>query len=379
LIGATLLVATACGSGGTDKAESGTSTTAPATGRTLVFSGQGNRLAVYLGRPPFTKQIATPRNGQHPDGFDISGQICFDPKNPNRFVAADDPHGGNTAQPGWGIFDITDPTVGHLRIKAAGRLVPTYQATNPAPQSFGCGFLDDGRIVTTDVGNQSTGAGDGQLIVWFPPFGSRNPKYCKVDVNLYTGQSALVDGDSVYVTQARPPHAGVYSYAVNNLPTSNTSGGGCNGKDATGAPLATHVRSTLVIGPSTTSGVSTPAGIAKGPNGHLYVASSYTGVIAEFTGDDTFVRDVLKPPPGETLGAAPYSTGTPLGIAVAPDGSLYYADIGLVASSAGTGPGPGDGTVRRITFDASGNPRPPETMDRGLTNPEGLGLWQAPA
>jgi hypothetical protein len=215
--------------------------------------------------------------------------------------------------------------------------------------------------------------------VWFPPFESRNVKYCKVDVNLATGQGVLVDGDSVYVSQARPPRAGVYKYAVADLPTSNTPAGGCDGKDATGAPLATHVSSTLFIAPSKDNTLATPAGIAKAPNGNFYVASVFNGVIAEFTPDGKFVRDILKPPAGELLGAKPFSTGTPLGIGVAPDGSVFYADIGIVATSESIGPGHDTGHVRRIAFDASGNPQPPETMDSDLAFPDGIGIWQAPA
>jgi len=379
-IAAALLAAAACSSSGPGKARADdTSTTAPANGTTLVFSSQGNDLAVYSAEPPFTKQIAIHHNdAAHPAGLDINGQICFDPKNPNRFVAGEDTRRDTTGQPGWGILEITDPTVGQLNVKEVGKLVPTYQPSNTNPENYGCGFLDDGRIVTTDVGSQASGPGDGQFIVWFPPFESRTVKYCKVDVNLATGQGALVDGDSVYVSQGRPPRAGVYRYDVKDLPTSNTPSGGCDSKDATGAPLATHVMSTLFIAPSSTNTLATPAGIAKGPDGHFYIASVYNGVIAEFEPDGTFVRDVLKPPAGEMLGERPFSTGTPSGVGVAPDGTVYYADIGIVATSDGIGPGRDTGTVRRITFDGSGNPKPPVTMDQGLASPDGIGIWEAP-
>ncbi len=378
LVGAALLVGAACSSSGSGKAEPAASTTtASARGETLVFNGQGNDLGVYLGKPPFTKQIAIHHNDEaHPNGLDINGQICFDPKKPERFVAGEDTHQDTTGHPGWGILEITDPTVGHLKIEEVGKLVPTYQPSDDNPENYGCGFLADGRILTSDVGNQATGPGDGQHIVWFPPFESRTVKYCKVDVHLTTGQGVLVDGDSVYVSQARRP--GVFRYAVADLPTSNTPAGGCDGKDATGAPTATHVASTLFIEPSKDTGVVTPSGIAKGPDSHLFVASVFSGVIGEYTADGKFVRDILKPPAGEQLGEKPFSTGTPLGVGVGPDGSVYYADIGIVATSDGIGPGRGTGKVRRITFDPQGNPNPPETMDQSLAFPDGIGIWQAP-
>ena len=376
---ALLLGATACSSSGSGKAEPGaTSTSAPAAGQTLVFNGQGNDLGAYLADPPYTKQFVDRHNSaDNPKGLDINGQICFDPKNPNRFVAGEDTHQDTYGHPGWGILELTDTTVGSLSIKEVGKLVPTYQPSNDNPENYGCGFLDDGRILTSDVGNQAVGPGDGQLIVWFPPFESRKVKYCKVDVHLTTGQGVLVDGDSVYVAQARRP--GVFRYAVADLPTSNTPAGGCDGKDATGAPTATNVTSTLFIRPTSETGVVTPSGIAKGPDGHLFVASVFSGVIGEYTADGKFVRDILKPPAGEQLGEKPFSTGTPLGVGVGPDGSVYYADIGIVANADGIGPGDGTGKVRRITFDAQGNPQPPQTMDQGLAFPDGIGIWQAPA
>ncbi len=50
--------------------------------------------------------------------------------------------------------------------------MPTYQQTPDAPDNYGCGVLSDGRIVTTDIGNEAGGAANGQLIIWFPPFDS---------------------------------------------------------------------------------------------------------------------------------------------------------------------------------------------------------------
>jgi len=342
----------------------------------IVFNGQGNDLAAYSTKPPFTKQIVIHHNdATHPNGLDLNGQICFDEQHPGRFVAGEDTFQTTTGRPGWGIFELTGTEIGKLSAREIGKLVPTYQKSTDNPENFGCGFLDDGRILTVDVGNQAEGTGDGQLIVWYPPFDARDVKYCKVDVHLATGQAVLVDRDSVYVAQARPPKSGVYRYAASAFPTSNTPAGGCDGKDPTGAPLATNVKSTLFIAPGKGNSLVTPAGIAKSPDGKLYVASVFNGVIAEFEADGTYVRDILHPPKGEQLGAEPFSTGTPLGIGVAPDGSVFYADIGIVVSDKGVGPGDGTGHVRRIAFDSAGNPRPPEIMDSNLAFPDGIGIF----
>jgi hypothetical protein len=374
---AMVAVATACSSSAKSSAPSAsTSTTTPAPAVPLIFNGQGNDLAAYLPTPPFTKQIVVHHHDDaHPTGLDINGQICFDPQHPGRFVAGEDTLQDTTGHPGWGIFELSGTEIGRLSAHQTGKLVPTYQPSNDNPENYGCGFLADGRILTTDVGNQATGNADGQLIVWFPPFNSRDVKYCKVDVHLATGQGILVDGESVFVAQARPPKAGIYRYRSGAMPTSNTPSGGCDGKDATGAPLATGVTATVFIAPGKGNSLVTPNAIAKGPNGKLYVSSVFNGVIAEFGADGKYVRDVLHPRAGETLGAKPYSTGTPLGLAVAPDGSIYYADIGIVVSDSGVGPGNGTGHVRRIAFDAAGNPRPPDQMDDGLAFPDGIGIY----
>ena len=52
-----------------------------------------------------------------------------------------------------------------------------------------------------------------------------------------------------------------------------------------------------------------------------------TGSIAEFDADGAYVRTILAPPAGSM--PFDFPGGTPLGIGVADDGTIYYADIGL--------------------------------------------------
>jgi sugar lactone lactonase YvrE len=383
---AVALFMSACSDDGSSEPASGasatnpdrtTTTSEPAPASPVVFNGQGNDLAAYLAEPPFTKQIVIPHHDdEHPDGLDINGQICFDPRRPERFVAGEDTLQDTTGEPGWGIFELSGTEIGKFSARELAKLVPTYQKSNDNPENYGCGFLADGRILTTDIGNQAEGDGDGQLIVWFPPFNSRTVKYCKVDIALATGQGILVDGNSVYVAQARPPKAGIWRYDARAMPTTDTPAGGCNTKDTTGAPMTTKVKPTRFIEPGNGNSLATPNAIAKSPKGTLYVSSVFNGVIAEFTAAGKYVRDILRPPAGEQLGAKPFSTGTPLGVGVGPDGSVYYADIGIVISADGIGPGRGTGKVRRIAFDRTGKPLPPEEMDKGLAFPDGIGVWE---
>ncbi len=309
-----------------------------------------------------------------PKGLDINAQICFFPgvkaHDTKWFIAGEDTGQPNPPQ-GWGIFRLKGKRIGHLKAKEIGKLTPTYQGSGDNAENYGCGFLADGRVLTTDVGNQASGNGDGQLIVWFPPFNRTKVRYCKIDTALATAGSILVKKNGVYVASARPPTAGVWRY-TGPFPTSNTAAGGCGQQDATGAPLATTVHKELVI-PAAGSVVS-PNAVARSPRG-FYVSSVINGVIAEFDQDCQFVRNVLEPAPGDTLGAQPYRTGTPLGIGVDRKGDLFYADIGIVISADGVGPGDDTGTLRRIHF-VHGEPQAPQTMAKRRAFPDGIGILE---
>ncbi|MCX7619353.1 MAG: hypothetical protein N2037_00735 [Acidimicrobiales bacterium] len=375
------------GSNGTTKTTGATGTTGTTQEQTdgasassaIVFNGQGNDLDAYTALPPFTHQKVITNRAADPNGLDINAQICFFPDGSRRFVAGEDTGQGNGITQGWGIFQLDGSEVGELEATQIGKLVPTYQSAADNAENYGCGFLSDGRILTTDIGDQALGPANGQLIVWFPPFDSHEVRYCKLDVDIATAQSIWVSSkDEVYVASARPTDepgatgAGVWRY-TGPFPTSPDAAGGCGKADATGAPLADTVNKSLVI-KAGEHGLLSPSGLAPAPNGNLYVSSVASGVIAEFRTDGTFVRTILEPPGPAAESGPLYPTGTPLGLAVGPDGSLYYADIGLVRGGpGGFGPGPKTGTLRRIAF-INGEPQPPEVMARDLAFPDGVGV-----
>jgi hypothetical protein len=336
----------------------------------IVFNGEGNNLNAYLADPPFTKQNVIRNHDDDPNGLDINAQICFFPDGSKRFIAGEDTGQPNPPQ-GWGIFQLKGDTVGKLSAKKVGKLTPTYQPSNDNAENYGCGFLSDGRVLTTDIGNQASGPEDGQLIVWFPPFNTTKVRYCKIDVGIATAGGIYVDSKNrVYVPSARPPTSGVLRYS-GPFPTSDTAKGGCGAKDATGAPMAPSVKKEQFIGLG--NGLAAPIAIVRAPKNNFYVSSVISGVINEYDANGGFVRTILQPPAGETLGETTFSTGTPLGLGVGPDGTLYYADIGITITSEGIGPGP-EGTVRRIRF-VNGQPQPPETMGGGLAFPDGIGVY----
>jgi hypothetical protein len=360
---------------------------------TIVFNGEDNRLNAYeVSGKRVVKQTVIPSAEDAPKrGLDLNAQICFFPDGSRRFVAGEDTGQGRTGHPGWGIFKLKGDRIGRLSATEGGKLTPTYQTSDNEsergplednPENYGCGFLRNGRIVTTDVGNQIPGnSGNGQLIVWFPPFNSFRVRYCKIDITIATAQGIYVGrDDGVYVASARPglpPNVDggvIFRYDGKRFPTSNRASGGCGGKDETGAPMANPDRVSRSVFIRDPQNATTPNAIVPSGHGTFYVSSVFTGVISEFDRTGGFMRRVLEPPPGEFL--APFSTGSPIGLGVDRKGTLYYADLGLVL---GPPPGPGDhtGTVRRIRF-VSGEPQVPEQLDDKLNFPDGIGVLELP-
>jgi hypothetical protein len=358
----------------------------------VIFNGEANRLHAYQQtNEGLDHQIVIPSHADAPEnnkGRDINGQICFTrgPAGQVRMIAGEDTNQRRGhAVAGWGLFELTGTGV-DLDYQQIGKLIPTYQMGGDDAENYGCGFLSDGRLVTTDVGAQAAGNGNGQLIVWFPPFDTGvdftdegvlplTPiKYCKLDVRIGTAQQiAIDDQDRIYVSSSRPngygDPGGVYRY-TGPFPTSDRPEDGCDGIDGEGSPMATGVNKELFIPAGTTSSLATPAGIVIKPDGGFYVASVLTGIIAEYDHLGQLLRRVLDPPPS----GLPIATGTPLGLGLGSDGSLYFADIGLVAnSSCGICPGDGAGTVRRIRF-VNGEPQQPEILRNGLDFPDGIGI-----
>jgi hypothetical protein len=347
----------------------------------IAFGPEGNRLHAYSTSGPLEAQVLIASADDDPqDGRDINGQVCFLPGT-RRFIAGEDT-GQPNPPPAWGVFELDGRRVGELAATQVGRLVTTFQGppgeegVPDTADPYGCGFLSDGRLVTTDIGNTATGSGNGQLVIWFPPFDQGDVEYCKLDVAITTAQGVFVDAnDDVYVASARGSGsavAGIYRFR-GPFPTSADAAGGCGDRDGTGAPLAVAVDRQLFLADA--ANVPTPNGVVGTAAGTFYVSSILNGVIAEYDASGNFLRRVLQPPAGETLGPQPFSTGTPLGLALDDDGTLYYADLGLVIDGGRIGPGPRTGSTRRIRF-VDGQPQAPETLASGLSFPDGVGLYR---
>ena len=160
LAGCVCLVGLA-GCGGDDSDSTPATATATPTAGPIVFSGENNRLNAYDPNNGFLKETVVPSNADAPGGAgrDLNGQICFRRDAQGlHFIGGEDTNlGSGHATAGWGFFTLTGTRVGDLHYEEIGKLIPTYQQTPDEAENYGCGFLSDGRLLTTDVGNQASG------------------------------------------------------------------------------------------------------------------------------------------------------------------------------------------------------------------------------
>ncbi len=345
----------------------------------LLYSTEGNRLRRFevesLDGPRLVEDILVQRasasevGGSFPPGAfrDMNGMICRFPDGSGRFVNGEDT-GQPNPPPGWGVFEADGTQV--------GKLTATYNVAQAEP--FGCAFNGDGILFTTEVGNQGFGTANGQLIMWFPPYdqfpgppgaypntNAPSTNFCKIATDIGTAGAVAVDPQGrVYV--AASSQLSIFRFSP-PFPTSPDAAGGCGSTDALGSPMADVVNRETFVAPS---GLSTFSGLAFAPNGNLYASKVFIGEISEYDLTGNLVRTILDPPES----VPPIATGTPQGLAVDANGTLYYADLDLVGTLPNVGPGP-NGKVRRIRFDADNNPLPPEIVRERLAFPDGVAIF----
>ena len=339
-----LLGAVACSDDGTDPTgETPTDenpTAEPPTFTEKLFAPQGNQLDVYdLVTGEMTVLIPTER-------YNINGQACLLPDGSGNFLMGED-KGQPELRAGWGIFS-PDGTM----VQKIEEPITPDEAEQPEP--FGCGFDSEARLFVTDVGTGNFGFSDGKLIVFFPP---EYETFCLLDLTLRTaGTIVIAEDGSVYVTETVPP-----GEVLRFSPPFASGPEECD--------TVPPNRSTFLEGPA----LWTPFGIVQLPNGNWYVSSVLLPepVISEYDAEGNFVREIVAAGTG----------GTPAGLALASDGTLYYADLAIVErpdAPVPFGPAAGEGTGRRVTFDENGTPSLPEIIGSGLDFPDAVSVVPLP-
>ena len=364
--------------------------------RQFVLSPEGNHLWAYAPATNDRQLVVRAQNGGDPgvaapqgsEPRDINGQVCVSPDNKHvitgedTVISGEGGDGGSSHDPrvaGWGYFEITGNRLGNISVQQVGKLAPeTGGGPGYAgdPDNYGCGFLDDNRLVTTAIGDRFPGQqANGQLFIWFGPFdrafrqetdpqtGTRffvgEVPHCVIDDSLATAGGIAVEGGDVYVASNRPDDDGnrgaVFRYS-GGFPRSPAE-----------CETVKPGKQVVVSDPRH----PTPSAVAVSPEGSLYVSSVFSGTVAEYNKDGDWIRDVfpfspVTPPTGPT-------GTTPFGLTFTADGSLWIADLGIVVAEAG----PGQGSVIRVRRDEAGNPLPAETVAENMDFPDGLGVYSA--
>jgi hypothetical protein len=346
-----------------------TTTTAPGTDAT-VFVSVGGNIDAYDSQSPYHRQRVVAA-GTASDGSEPHGQICFLPDGTKRFVVAETrpAAAGVAVSAGFGLYQLSGDGIGTYRVARLSGFTSPGAAATSATLTYGCTFDKAGHLFTTDVGtvsatNSQAGAANGQLIEWFPPFTGAVVSHCVLVTGLAVPQGLASQPDgSIDLASAGAPTAGVWRYS-GRFP-------------ATAADCATPVAgitATKLI-PAGTNGLSAPAAVALTPdNKSLVVTSAVDGVIDQFDLDGTFATTLLTPSPAGALGATPFATGTPLGVAVNADGAVFYADPGLVRTGASVEPAARLGSLRRLAVQ-NGQAQAPTALNQGLPAPDGLGIF----
>jgi len=301
-----------------------------------LFSPQANQLDVYdLESGESSVLIPAEQNT-------VNGEVCLLPGGDGNFLMGEDTGQDEGERQGWGIFEPDGTFVRKV-------LEPETPNEPGQIEPFGCAFDSEDRLFVSDVGSGSFDAGDGKLIVYFPPGYDAS---CILDAGLRTAGAVVIgENDNVYVTES-VPQGKVLRFA----PPFPDSAEQC---ETVAANKTTFIEDL---------DVQTPIGMVRAPNGNWYVSSVFIPpAIREYGADGTLVRVIAE---GDDI-------GTPAGLAVDSSGTLYYADLGIVAREGELpGPAPGQGTVRKITFDASGEPSAPEIIGQGLDYPDAVTILE---
>ncbi len=304
-----------------------------------------------LGSAKPYKQPADGLELNEPNGS-FSGQTLYVPgpyKMPGQSIGSDSPPNAN------GVFNNNQTYTGCAVDKAGnvfGNDIATAQGDYPPPSS--------GRLVEWFAPNYTT-----YCIVYGPTAGGTGPHHTDGTGGLaQPGMMALADNGDVLV-----PNVGTSSvlrFAASSLPSS-----------AADCPGGVYPRTKVHVS-AFVKNLAFPAGIAKDPTCDCFAVSTYIGS----PGIRWVTKDGAPAPgrgtvPGTTIAELGKSPGqyNPFGMAVAPDGTLYFIDIHVVCKGPLTGCGPGSygGRVMKVTV-TNGQPSAPVAVATGFDFPTSVTL-----
>ena len=364
----------------------------------LVYWDQDEEVDYYESNNQSQGQVMAP--------WDLNGQVCLLDDGTGRWVGGSDPTNEGQHNPGGPpTYPFKQPAISEelndvhgaftgktLSVPGPYRMAPGLPGEDSPPDATGTyngqatytGCAVDGQhnVFSSDIGTAQGSfpiPTDGRLVEWFAPDYTTScilygPTSGGVGSDHDDGTGGLsqpgmmttLPNGNVLVPQAGSSSGGfpgdVLEFDHSSFPTS-----------AAQCPGGVYPRSQIVTSvffQGAVDNLPVPMGVTADPKCGCYAISSIFGgganndVIEWFTASG---QPVDRPGvPGESLsdfGADP-SGFNPFGMAVAPDGTLYFIDIHIACSGGFSNCGPQDfrGRLMRVSFDAAHNPGPPVTV-----------------
>jgi hypothetical protein len=343
--------------------------------------------------------------------WDPNGQMCLLHDGTGRFVVGYDPTQPSQHNPGGPPHrPYKQPPIGEELVARTGAWTGTnlyvpgpykMSARDPGEDSpavhgvyngqstyTGCAVDAQHNVFADDIGTAQGSfpiPTDGRLVEWFAP------SYTTSCI-LYGPTTGGVDGDHHVDGSGGLSQPGMMATMPDGnllLPQAGSASGGFPGnvvefdhssfpRRASQCPDGVYPRRAIrdsVFVQGTGDTLPVPSGVALDPTCGCYAVSSLFGnpSIAWF---DSQGKPVASRPgvPGETLDQFGHDPAgfNPFGMAIAPDGTLYFVDIHIACKGSGLdGCGPQDmhGRVARVSFGPDHQPSAPQVIATGFAFP----------
>ncbi len=369
----------------------------------IAYWDQNEEEDYYASATNSEAQLVTP--------WDPNGQMCTLNDGTGRFVVGYDPTLPSQHNPGGPpTHPYKQPPIGEELIGRTGKWTgqnlyvpgPYKMSSNDPGQDSppvkgvfngqstytGCAVDSRHNVFADDI---ATAQGSfpiptsGRLVEWFAP---SYRSYCI----LYGPDKGGVDGAHHVDGTGGLAQPGMMATMPNGnllLPQGGSSSGGFGGDvleldhssfptSSSQCPDGVYPRSKLktsVFVQGTPSFLPVPQGVAHDPTCNCYAVDSIVGSPAIVWFDDEGHQIAGHPTiGGESLSQFGHDESgyNPFGMAFAPDGTLYFADIHITCKGSGfsqCGPQSGHGQIMKVTFGPGGQPSSPQVVATGFDFP----------